>query len=116
MRKITWFDRFRYTFDNTMSRGAIALIGWLFAASLVVIVVFSVLVMIARIIPVEGNGTVSLAEVIWSSTMHALDAGTIAGDQGPWIFRLTMFSMTLMGLFLVSILIGIITSGIEARL
>jgi voltage-gated potassium channel Kch len=71
----------------------------------------------AHVIPAEViGGEPSLAEVVWSSAMHALDAGTIAGDQGPWTFRLTMFTMTLVGLFLVSILIGIITSGIEARL
>lgn len=117
MQEITWLHRFRYAFDNTMSRGTVALIGWLLAVSLIVIMLFSALVSVAHIIPVEASGgTESLAEVIWSSTMHALDAGTIAGDQGPWIFRLTMFSMTLLGLFLVSILIGIITSGIETRL
>lgn len=117
MREITWLDRLRYGFDNTMSRGAVALIGWLLLTSLVLILIFSALVSVMRIIPVEvSSGDLSLAEVVWSSTMHALDAGTIAGDQGPWVFRLTMFSMTLVGLFLVSILIGIITSGIEARL
>ena len=117
MRQVTSVDRFRYAFDNTMSRGAVALIGWLLVASLVIIVLFSGLVLAARIIPAEViGGEPSLADVIWSSAMHALDAGTIAGDQGPWMFRLTMFTMTLVGLFLVSILIGIITSGIEARL
>ena len=117
MQKVTTMDRFRYAFDNTMSRGAVALIGWLLIASLVVIVVFSALVLGAHLIPADvSGGQLSLGEVIWSSAMHALDAGTIAGDQGPWTFRLTMFSMTLVGLFLVSILIGIITSGIEARL
>lgn len=117
MREVTAFDRFRYAFDNTMSRGAVALIGWLLLTSLVIIILFSGFVLTAHIIPAEViGGEPSLAEVIWSSAMHALDAGTIAGDQGPWVFRLTMFSMTLVGLFLVSILIGIITSGIEARL
>lgn len=117
MHKVTTVDRFRYAFDNTMSRGAIALIGWLLIISLVVIVVFSAIVLAAHLIPADVTGDqVSLGEVIWSSAMHALDAGTIAGDQGPWTFRLTMFSMTLVGLFLVSILIGIITSGIEGRL
>ena len=30
MRKITLADRLRYRFDNTISRGTVALIGWLF--------------------------------------------------------------------------------------
>ena len=38
MRKITFKDRFRYFFDNTMSRGPVALIAWLFVLSIVMIV------------------------------------------------------------------------------
>ena len=30
MKQITFADRLRYQFDNTMSRGTVALIGWLF--------------------------------------------------------------------------------------
>ena len=30
MRKITLADRLRYRFDNTISKGAVALIVWLF--------------------------------------------------------------------------------------
>lgn len=100
MRKITFVDRLRYAFDNTLSSGAAALIGWLFAVSLAMIVLFSVLVLVAHIIPAEATGgQLTLSEVIWSSAMHALDAGTVAGDQGPWVFRLSMFAMTLVGLF-----------------
>ncbi|MBA9002911.1 hypothetical protein [Thermomonospora cellulosilytica] len=33
MAPIRWRDRFRYWFDNTMSRGTPALIGWLGLAS-----------------------------------------------------------------------------------
>ena len=33
MKQITFTDRLRYQFDNTMSKGTIALIGWLFIIS-----------------------------------------------------------------------------------
>lgn len=37
MNKPSFLDRARYFFDNTMSRGSIALIGWLALLSAVVI-------------------------------------------------------------------------------
>ena len=36
MSKVSFTDRLRYAFDNTMSKGPIALIGWLAVLSLVV--------------------------------------------------------------------------------
>jgi ion channel POLLUX/CASTOR len=48
--------------------------------------------------------------------MHALDVGTMGGDQGSWLYLLAMFLVTLAGIFLLSILIGILTTGIEAKL
>ncbi len=117
MKKITLWDYFRYRFDNTMSRGTIAIIVWLFIISAIMILTFSLFVVIARILPVSSPAeSVSIPEVIWSSMMHALDPGTVAGDDGPWLFRLSMFGITMGGIFVVSILIGVITSGIEDRL
>lgn len=45
-----------------------------------------------------------------------MDAGTVAGDTGSWTFRLTMLAVTLGGIFVVSILIGVLPSGIEGKL
>ncbi|MFQ5614995.1 MAG: potassium transporter TrkA, partial [Anaerolineales bacterium] len=117
MRKITIWDRLRYGFDNTMAKGVIALIGWLFVASLVMIGVFSVFIVLARVLPIDPGGDgYAFREIFWMTTMRALDAGAVADDEGPWFFRLTMFGIAVGGLFLVSILIGVITSGIEAKI
>ncbi len=43
MRKLTLADRLRYRFDNTISRGTVALIGWLFAVVAALVLTSSLL-------------------------------------------------------------------------
>ncbi|MCI0397984.1 MAG: potassium transporter TrkA [Chloroflexi bacterium] len=112
MRKITFRDRLRYQFDNTMSRGPAGLIVWLFIISLVMLVVISFFVRITRIDP-EQRGFLDL---VWAGLMRTLDAGTMGGDTGNWPFLLTMLVVTMAGIFLVSTLIGILTTSLEERL
>jgi ion channel POLLUX/CASTOR len=113
LRKITFKDRIRYHFDNIMSKGPIALIGWLFIASVVLIIFISLVVVTFGIGP-EGKGT--FMEVAWASLMRTLDPGTMGGDEGSRGFLLAMLTVTLGGIFIVSILIGILTTGIEGKL
>ena len=114
MYKVSLNDRFRYAFDNTMSKGTIALIGWLAALSALVVVIIASFVTIVGIAP-EGGDQLSLPEAIWLSLMRTLDAGTMGGDAG-WGFRLSMLLVTFGGIFVISTLIGVLTSGIEGRL
>lgn len=117
MKKITLTARLRYQFDNIMARGPIALIGVLFLLSAILVVVISVIVFAAGIGPAEVDGApTTIWSMMWFSLMRALDSGAIGGDQGSWLFLLLMFLMTLGGIFIVSILIGILTSGIESQL
>ena len=117
MKQITFADRLRYQFDNTMSRGTVALIGWLFIVSAMMIICISVVVIVAGMAPTLADGSPqNFWEVIWMSMMRAMDAGTVAGDTGSWTFRLTMLAITIGGIFVVSTLIGVLTSGIERKL
>lgn len=104
--------RLRYYFDNTMSRGTPALVAWLFAATVVLVLFFAVLEIVFGLRS-DGIG-------FWPETfqglMHALDPGTVAGDQGSWRFLITMLVLTIAGLFITSALIGVIAAGIDARL
>ncbi len=113
MRKITFKDRLRYHFDNMMSKGPIALIGWLFFVSAILIAIVSLLVVSLGIGP-EGKHT--FLEVAWAGLMRTLDPGTMGGDEGHWSFLLAMLTVTFGGIFIVSILIGILTTGIEGKL
>jgi voltage-gated potassium channel Kch len=47
--------------------------------------------------------------------MRTLDAGTMGGDTGRWPFLFAILAVTLGGVFIVSTLIGVLTSGIEGK-
>jgi hypothetical protein len=47
--------------------------------------------------------------------MRTLDSGTMGGDTG-WAFRWVMLFVTLGGIFVVSALIGVLSSGLEGKL
>ncbi|MHB0877040.1 MAG: CASTOR/POLLUX-related putative ion channel [Anaerolineae bacterium] len=116
-RRRTLSQRFRYFFDNTMSRGTIALIGWLLLLSAAVIVVVSVVVAITGIAPDgDGGGAPGFWNIAWMSLMRTLDAGTMGGDAGNWPFLFAMLAVTLGGVFVVSSLIGVLTTGVEQQL
>ena len=52
----------------------------------------------------------------FQTMLHALDAGTVAGDTGSWPLLVAMMAVTVAGLFIVSALIGIIAAGIDAKM
>lgn len=110
-RRITFRDRFRYWFDNVMSRGAGALVGLLFGITMLVVGVAGI---ISTLLETPSEG--SVLHNMWLSLMHALDAGTLAGDSGGFLFMLLMSLVTLCGLFITSMLIGIINTGLESKI
>lgn len=112
--KADWRDRLRYWFDNYMARGTGALIGGLGIFSLALIVIAAAVVTLVGIAPGD-DGKISFIEAAWLSLMRTLDAGTMGGDVG-WRFRVAMFFVTLGGIFIISTLIGVLTSGIESKM
>ncbi|GAA4695840.1 CASTOR/POLLUX-related putative ion channel [Nocardioides conyzicola] len=109
-------ERLRYQFDNSMSRGTPALIAWLCVTTLVLIVAFTVIVAIFRLRP-TGDPAKPFFRDLMQNLFHALDPGTVAGDgDRSWQFLLTMLVLTIAGLFIVSALIGVIATGIDAKL
>ena len=113
-RYSTLVGQFRYRFDNFMSRGTVALVSGLALVSLGFILLMGVLVNLSGIAP-EGSNRLNLPEALWGVLMRTLDSGTVGGDTG-WVFRLTMLFVTFGGIFVVSTLIGLLSSGIDAKL
>ncbi|HEX2314003.1 MAG TPA: potassium transporter TrkA [Thermomonospora sp.] len=114
MRAIRWRDRFRYWFDNTMSRGTSALIGWLgLASGALILTVATLAVLIA---PRDSDENGHWAGVAWRSLLRTLDAGTMGDDEGSGPFLALMLAATVGGLLIVSALIGVLTTGLEAKL
>ncbi len=117
-RKYTFYQRFRYFFDNTMSRGTPALVAWLGLVSLLVVLFSALMVSVFGVAAETANGdaeSMTFLEVVWQSTLRTLDAGTMAGDEGIG-YRSVMFFVTLGGIFIISTFIGVISSGIEAKI
>lgn len=112
--RVTIGERLRYAFDKSMAAGPIALIGWLAVLSLIVIMVAGAIIAVLGITP-DGGDNLNFIEAMWASLMRTLDAGTMGGDTG-WSFRLIMLLVTLGGIFIVSTLIGVLSSGIEGKL
>ncbi len=111
MKKYSFWDKVKYIFDNTMSRGAIALILWLTVFTSILIVVISAITFLGNMAP----GSPKFPELLWIVLMRALDPGNVSGDEGI-LYRPLMFLLTLMGIFIFSTLIGIITTGIETKI
>ncbi|MFG1688265.1 potassium transporter TrkA [Nonomuraea sp. NPDC049269] len=106
-------ERLRYRFDNSMSKGTPALIGWLALVTVVMVTVFAGLSMLFADKDVHD----SWYEALWGSLMRAMDAGTVAGDNdGSTIFTILGFSITIGGLLIVSSLVGVLTTGLDNKL
>ncbi|MFN8714193.1 MAG: CASTOR/POLLUX-related putative ion channel [Bacteroidota bacterium] len=115
-RKISFREKLRYSFENTLSAGPIAIIGWLAVISIIIVILAALVIAIGDLgtDPITGENA-SFLEAAWNSLMHSMDAGNLAGDIG-WPMRIVMLAVTIGGIFIVSILIGTITSGIETRI
>ena len=113
----SWQAKLRYRFENTLSKGPGIMIAYLGLASAAVVTVAGTILAIFGVPSsaapdAQGFG---LIEGIWHSLMRSIDPGNLGGDDGWWL-RLMMLLVTLFGIFIVSILIGTITSGLEQRL
>src|SRR5438874_2937978 len=111
MNKITFKQRLKYEFDNTMARGTPALIGWLAIVSLALILLISLVVALTGIAPANNGQPLDFIGLMWSSFLHTLDSGYIEGDTGV-PFVASMFIVTIGGILIVSTLIGVLTTCI----
>lgn len=114
MAKFSFSDKFRYWFDNTLSRGTVAIILWLGVVSFIMICIFAAVLAFTGLNSPDAE-SMSFLEAAWQSLMRTLDAGNMADDSG-WMFRGIMLLVTVGGIFIVATLIGTVTSGLEAKL
>ena len=74
MKKPSLREKLRYAFDNYMGKGTIALIGMLFLITAAVVVISGILSHVV-------NHDSSAGSYMWTSLMHTIDSGTLAGDD-----------------------------------
>ena len=116
MKKSSTREKFRYYFEQTISSGPTSLIKWLAIISLFAVLLLGLLILVFGISS-DPDSTQGLGfiEGSWQSLMATLDSGTMGGDEG-WLFRIVRFAATILGIFLISILIGSISSGIDQKI
>jgi voltage-gated potassium channel Kch len=112
MSKPTFQQRMRYWFDNTMSKGTKALIGWLMALTAALVLIGTSLVVVLS----AKEDRDSFFEELWKSLMHVLDPGTVTGDELNGAYVTLMLLITFGGIVIVSSLVGILTTGLDAKL
>lgn len=119
MRKTTFRDRFNYAFDNYMTKGPLALIIGLSIMATILIVAIAAIVYFTDIAP-DDNGRGDFGRLFWMSLVRTLDTGTMGGDvnstEASLAFVLSMLAITLGGVFTVSMLIGILSNGLQDKL
>ena len=107
-------DRARYAFDNLMAKGTPALVGLLGLASVGLVLVIASLAWLLAPADTRDNG--NWLGVLWRALLRTMDPGTMGGDEGSTVYLLLMFLVTLGGIFLVSALISVLTTGLDVRL
>lgn len=115
-------EKMRYSFENTLSSGPIAIIGWLAIVSLLIVLIAGTIVYFTG---TSYGSEQTWIEAAWNSLMRTFDAGNMADDGAPdpenkvavdWIIRSVALIVTIGGIFIVSTLIGTITSGMEGAI
>ncbi len=112
--KPTFKQRFRYFFDNTLSKGTASIIIWLSVITFLLVLIFTGIYM-AIGIKFEDTNEINFFEAFWQSFMRSIDPGTVAGDT-IWPLRIIGIIVTISGIFILSSLIGILSTGLEAKL
>ena len=118
MRTPSFADRVRYRFDNVMARGTVPLIGMLVILDLLLVAVVMAALALARLgpEPPPGEAELNLLQVTYRTVLHTIDPAAILEDRGSGYFVFAMLLTTIAGIFIVSTLIGVISSGIDRRL
>jgi voltage-gated potassium channel Kch len=105
--------RLRYWFDNTMSKGTISLIGWLAFASLMLMAAVTVALEFVQA-PDENGARPNPILLLWDTFRSMF--GLAVDDRGPWAELALWFVIALGGIFIVSALVGLLTSGLNVKL
>lgn len=108
--RVSIVSRASYHFHNLLVRGTYARI---IAFTIVTVALCLILGFILSLVP-SSDG--DLLTSIWNATLCALDGGTIAGMEANNGQKAILFIITLFGIVFTSMLVGIITTGMEERL
>ena len=104
-------DRFRYWFDNRMTKGSLGLIRILIIASVLLAVLIAGLIILLHF-----NEEGETASVFWDSIATLINAWMPSFGDGSPGYVILMAVIAIAGVLFTSVLIGIITSAIEEKI
>ncbi len=106
----------KYKFDSFMSKGVISLIAGLFILSVLFVVIISIIGALVGIATTDQQFT-DFGKLMWDTVLHSLDGGVLASlETNSTAYIVLMLIATLGGMVLISILIGVLNSGIAKQL
>ena len=108
-------NKLRYQFENSLSSGVISIVRWLGILTFVVILFAASIVILLGLHPEGGDEPLTFGQAIWEGAMQTIDPGAVDWEIA-WPYRTLMIIMAFVGILFVSILIGLITSGIEGKI
>lgn len=109
--KFTLKNRFRYWFDNRMTKGSLGFIRVLIAASVMLAVIIAGLIILFGFSE-EGE----TASVFWDSIATVINAWMPSFEDGSPGYLVLMSVVAIAGVLFTSVLIGIITTAIEEKI
>jgi voltage-gated potassium channel Kch len=115
MSKFPFKSKLNYRFDNFLSKGTLAMIAGLGLFTLIFILFFAVCLLLFGLHP-NADTNFDITESIWVNMIHVLDPGVVGNHMENWPFRGFMLLVTLLGLVIVSTLIGLISNGILTKI
>ena len=85
-----------FKFEETLSKGTIAIIIWLTIITIFLSLFFGLIVIILNSKQTIGQEDNNFIEAIWQSFLHIIDTGTIGVDE-TWGNRIIAIFSTLLG-------------------
>ncbi len=114
-KKISFKDKVKYRFDSFVSQGTMSMIKGLGVITLIVITLFGITLLALGLHP-DHDMNFNIFESIWVNLTHALDPGVLGNHDENWPFRMFMLLTTVLGLVIISTLIGLVSNGILTKL
>jgi len=102
--------KIRYYFDQFLTKGTFAIVMMLS------VITFAAVVLIGLLSHFLSGEETSVLETLWISLMQTLDAGNLSGVEGSFWYVLLMMIATIVGIFITSMLISVLSSGFQKKL
>ena len=111
MKKASFKKKLLYWFDNRISGGSMGLIRLLAVTSVFIVLLVALVIFLFHL-----NGEDGFLAAFWDSAATVINAWMPSFEDGGIGYLILMSLSAIAGLFITSILIGIISSGIEEKI